>query len=235
MEPGIIVIGVRDRAIESGAKRAKLDVQYSDAPVLAFDKTLIVASGTRVPWGLLPAAWHFLERWDAAVPLWRYGVLAADVGTKEERARTQAVVRDLRVLLHSVELLFVRDSEDGRALIAAYNEELAGGGERRLAFLRAYYRTKPRMCVLPRTWLAEVQARAARGVKPSSTVKPPQKLIDLVRVEIAPGRFVKCMAGEEERVREEFQRRSGAMRRAGLKKQRGGGGAGTGQRGLDQG
>lgn len=218
--PGIVVIGVRDGAIESGAKRAKLDVQYSDAPVLAFDKTLIVASGTRVPWGLLPAAWHFLERWDAAVPLWRYSMKAADVGTKQEQKATRAVIRDLRVLLHSVELLFVRDNEDGRALIEAYNEELAGGGERRLAFLRAYYRTKPRMCVLPRTWLAEVQARAARDVKPS-TVKPPQKLIDLVRVEIAPGRFVKCVAGEEERVREEFQRRSGAMRRADLKKLRG--------------
>jgi len=217
---GIVIIGKADKAIESGARRAQLSVQYSDTPVLAFDKTLIVASGTRVPWDLLPAAWHFLDRWDAAVPLWRYGMKAADVGTKQERKETEAIIRDLRVLLHSVELLFVRDNDDGRALIAAYNEELANGDERRLSFLRAYYRTKPRLCVLTTSWMAEVQARNAQDARARKAhAVAPQQVRELVRVEIAPGRFVKCVAGEEERVREEFQRRQ--MRRAGLKKQRG--------------
>ena len=208
MSNGLLIIGEKDEALESGARRAGLGVEYApaNAPAIPFTKTLIVQAGTRVPWDLLPAAWHFLERWDAAAPLWRYGVTAADVGTAEERRRTAAVVRDLRVLLHSIELLFVRDNEDGRALVAAYREELVPAsagmtGEKRLAFLRALYRVKPRLCVLPISWLAEVQARA----KQDATARPaqrdrPEPGRPLVRVEITPGRWVKCHAGDEERV-----------------------------------
>ena len=63
------------------------------------------------------------------MPLWRYGKTAQSVGTKAERKRTRAVIRDLRVLLHSVELLFVRANEPGRALMDAYRQELEGGGD----------------------------------------------------------------------------------------------------------
>lgn len=195
---GIVLLGGRDKVIEGRAKSSGLEVHFSDVIKLAFDKTLITEPGVEVPFDLIGAAWHFLERWDAAVPLWRYGKTAADVGTAAERVRTEAVVRDLRVLLHSVELLFVRDNEDGRALVAAYREELQDSQEKRLAFLRALYRVKPRLCVLPRSWLAQVfqrsklDARALRGRRRTGT--------RLVTVEIGPGRFVKCNPGDEERV-----------------------------------
>lgn len=232
---GILVLG-KDKAIESGARREGLPLEHGTAPALPFDRTLIVEAGTRVPWDLLPAAWHFLERWDAAVPLWRYGKTAEDVGTAEERKRTRAVVRDLRVLLHSVELLFVRNTADGRALVGAYVEEMGAltltpqpplpsererGGERpsererggqRLAFLRAFYRVKPRMCVLPMTWMAEVAARAAQDEKQGvRRIRADQEQRPLVRVEIAPGRFVKCYAGDEEQVRARYAN-TGRMR-----------------------
>ena len=108
---GMLVLGKLEHAAKGSAERIGLQIVRGEAPAIPFDRTLIVSDGVRVPWDLVGAGMHFLERWDAAVPLWRYGVLAADVGTKEERAQTTAVVRDLRVLLHSVELLFVRDSE----------------------------------------------------------------------------------------------------------------------------
>jgi hypothetical protein len=126
---GIALMG-HDKKIEAGAKAAGLAVVV--LPVdeaiegLPFEKTLLVEPGTAVPWDLLPAAWHFLDRWDAAVPLWRYGVLAADVGTKAERQATEAVVGDLRVLLHAVELLFVRRNEmQAQALLAAWDKEMS--------------------------------------------------------------------------------------------------------------
>lgn len=194
---GVLLLG-RDNVIESRAKRHKTALQRSDAVELPFEKTLITMPGTRVPWALLPAAWALLESWDAAVPLWRYDVTAASLGTPEERATTQAVIRDLRVLLHSYELLFIRRNEAGEALIVAWGEECADGGDKRLAFLRAIYRVKPRVCILPTSWLVV----AYQSITPASH----NRKAPLVTVELEPGRLVKCYAGDEERVREHFRR-----------------------------
>lgn len=201
---GIAICGGPDAGIEARAKQAGLGVMAAgagDDALVPFDKTLFVEAGTAVPWDMISAAWHFLARWDAAVPLWRYGVTAADVGTPAERKRTAAVVRDLRVLLHSVELLFVRDNADGRALMAALAEERADGGEKRLAFLRAMYRVKPRVCVLPLSWMAAVQARATQDAK---SVRLRKRSGPMVRVEVAPGRWVQCHAGDEAAVLAQF-------------------------------
>jgi hypothetical protein len=213
VKPKGIVLSGPDKTIQAKAKQFKLPITVDLAMPLAFDKTLFVEPGTGVPWDLLPAAWHFLERWDAAAPLWRYGVNAADVGTPGERTRTQKVIRDLRVLLHAVELLFVRDNEAGRALMGVYRQELSGRGEKRLAFLRALYQIKPRLCVLPRSWLAEVQQRVRKDAQAARGRR--RKAGKLVTVEIAPGRFVKCHAGDEARVREQFAQRQRGRRRHG--------------------
>lgn len=191
-----IVLSGPDKNIQAQAAQRKLPVTVDTGLPLAYDKTLFTVPGTRIPWDLLPAAWHFLQRWDAAVPLWRYGTNATDVGTPAERERTKRVIRDLRVLLHSVELLFVRDNEDGRALMDAYREELSPRGDSRLAFLRAFYRTKPRCCVLPVTWLAAV----AQGYVPPRMPRHSE----LVQVEIGPGRFVRCRPENVEKVRAQF-------------------------------
>lgn len=200
-----IVLSAPDKNIQAQAAQRKLPVTVDAALPLAYDKTLFTVPGTQLPWDLMPAAWHFLQRWDAAIPLWRYGAKAEDVGTPAERKRTEKVVRDLRVLLHSVELLFVRDNEDGRALMDAYREERSPHGEDRLAFLRAFYRTKPRCCVLPVTWLAQV----AQGYVPP---KAPRHS-ELVQVEISPGRFVRCRPENVEKVQAQWARRRSRRRR----------------------
>ena len=200
MKPKGIILTGPDKTIAAQAEARGLPVQVDAEMSLAYSKTLFVAPGTGVPWDLLPAAWHFLERWDAAVPLWRYGKTASDVGSKEERKLTAAVIRDLRVLLHSVQLLFVRNNEQGQALMEAYRAELADSSEPRLAFLRALYEVKPCLCVLPTTWLAEIQARAKKDAQLLSARGRQMPRGPLVQVEIAPGQFVKCHPGEEERV-----------------------------------
>jgi len=200
---GVVLIG-DDRVIETRARRSGLRLVHGNYGPPPFGRTLFVQAGTLVPWDLLPAAWHFLERWDAAVPLWRYGVTAEDVGSTAERKRTRAITLDLRVLLYAHELLFVRDNESGRALIQTFADELEDGDEPRLAFLRAVYRVKPRLCVLPRTWLADVREyseMAGRRGRGRPRGEP------LVRVEIAPGRFVQCHKGDEQKVLDMFARR----------------------------
>lgn len=223
---GIVLIG-RDAKIEAQAKRGGIRVHSGTYGPPPFERTLFVRAGAAVPWDLVPFGFHFVERWDAAVPLWRYGVLAKDVGGPAEQRRTAAIVRDLRVLLYSHELLFVRDSETGRALMRAFVEELGetplgglppvgleGRGKERLAFLRAMYRTKPRLCVLPRSWLADVLERSEQDARTkASTRRAARTGVPLVRVEIAPGRFVQCYRGDEEKVKADFAKREAGRRR----------------------
>jgi hypothetical protein len=199
---GILLLGGHDPVIVGRGKAARgIEVVMGDRPQLLWEQTAIVEAATRLPFDLLPAAWAFLERWDAAVPMWKPGVLAADVGTAEEREATETQIRDLRVPLLACELLFVRRNEAGQALIAAWLEEMERGSDRRLAFLRANYRVKPRLCVLPASWLVGNRpAGATNGARPKSGRGP------LVKLELAPGRFVKVHAGDEEKARAQFER-----------------------------
>jgi len=202
----VLIVSKADKRLRVRAKRKGLQVVITDGnPAgMEFDRALIVAPGTVIPWDLIKHGLHFLQRWDAAAPLWRYGKTAADVGGPGERKRTQKITRDLRILLYSHELLFVRDSPDGRAMLVAWQKEMADGGEPRLAFLRAVYRVKPLFLALPRTWLSEVKDRRTdrRHQQPSRSKKRKTPMADrinaLVKVEIAPGRYVRCKPGEEE-------------------------------------
>lgn len=181
-----------DPGIQREARRRRLDVMTLDAPAIPWPQTLITEG--LVPWDLVDAGYHFIERWDAAAPLWRYGVLAQDLGTKAERAQTKGLVRDLRVPVYAADrLLFVRQSPEAEQLLVAWDCEREGGADPMLAFLRALYRVKPLFLALPRSWLAEnIRTPLTAGRRPG------RMLTRLVRVQIAPGRFVTCKPGEEE-------------------------------------
>ena len=209
-----IVLREGDDHIRRNAKRMGLSVEVREELITPFDKTLFFTSGVKLPWDLLSVGYEFLEKWECAAPVWRYDTLAVDLATGEERERTQALLRDLRVPLYAHELLFVKDSPGGNALLEAWQEELAlfeGRGEPRLAFVRALYRVKPLFLALPRSWLG--QDRATRHI---TTIPRPQarqeranrfEAAPMVKVQIAPGRFVKCKPGEEETVKAEWARR----------------------------
>jgi hypothetical protein len=159
---------------------------------------------------------HFLERWDVAAPLWRYGVLARDQGTLSDQKRTEAVIRDLRVLLYAHELLFVRDSPDGLRFLETWRAECGDGngtgGDERLAFLRALYLVKPLFCALPRSWLADLQKRVDQDAR-TTRVRARIHQQVMVRVQIGPNMFVSCPEGQEQKTVERF----GRMRERGAK------------------
>jgi hypothetical protein len=195
------------------AKAVGLTAVVLDDLNVPFGRALIVGDGITIPWSLVPHGMHFLEAWDMAAPLWRYGVLAKDTGTREEQKRTETMTKDLRQLLYAHELLFIRSSEAGRAFLEAWKAEMGEGGDKRLAFLRALHLVKPLFLALPRTWIAEVAQAAElrrilsnadehRAAARRTAHQPPG---NLVRVEVAPGRFVKCYAGNEEKVKREYE------------------------------
>ena len=220
-----LIVRHSDKQVHTQAKRAGLEYIVADGPLAEeqFDRALIAGPAVTIPWDLVDYGLHFCERWDAAAPLWRYGVLAKDVGSDEDRKRTEAVVRDLRVPLYACELLFVQKTADGLALLNAWEEAGKQGGDQRMAFLRALYQVKPRFCALPRSWLggtgrypsAASQSRgpAATGSRPRRNSDPSRTLgaggpaTQLVRVKLGPGVYVRCHPGDEQKVYDRLTRK----------------------------
>jgi hypothetical protein len=213
-----IVIRQDEKAIHQLAKRQNMEVLAQEGYGLPWPRTLFLDPSIHVPWGLLNAGMDFLDNWEAAAPVWSYETLIADVATGTERRITEALIGDLRVPMYATELLFVRDGEGGRALLAAWQEEIVAvpGGDARVAFSRALYRVKPLFVQLPRSWLTTAkEAKPQRPVAPQATQaatsaperprRPTSALRnDLVRVEVAPGRWVRCVPGNEDKVKAEW-------------------------------
>jgi len=204
-----IVLQVENEAVSRKAKNIQLAVETRPGYETPFERTLFLDPAIRVPWGLLGAGFEFLDNWDAASPVWAYEELACDLARGDDLKRTEALIGDLRVPVYAHELLFVRKNARGKALLAAWQEEMADGGEPRLAFLRAMYRVKPLFLALPRSWLSTTQEARIKGrqVAASVVVKTRHKAHQtgtLSRVEVAPGRWVKCVPGDEERVKAEW-------------------------------
>jgi hypothetical protein len=204
---GTVVFLQGDKLNRAMARRCGFEVVDGDWERLPAGNCLIVGSGVRVPWGLVPAGFGFMGPWDVAAPMFSYGKLAQDEGTPAERSRTEAIILDLRQLLYDTNLVFVSGSAAARDFVAIWRKESEGANER-LAFLRALHLVKPRFCALPRSWIAERDTMA--GEVKSSAISGrratgPSSAPELVRVEVAPGRFIRCYPGNEDKVRAEYE------------------------------
>jgi len=219
----VLVVRAEDAVARSRAKRLGCELVVAGDWQIRGDATLFIAPGTLTPWDLVAAGFHFMVRWDAAAPLWRYGVTAENVGTPAERKRTQGITRDLRIPVYAPELLFVRNSADGQRLVKTWRKECEGKADERLAFVRALYIIKPRFCVLPRTWLADVAKRAEADHKAWIGARADHKAwigaraghrpSVLVKVQIGPNQFVKCRPGDEDAVLQRLKRIMGGRKR----------------------
>lgn len=168
---GGIVLHKEDRASRLAADRLRLGVAVSGGWELPWPRTLFIAPSVPLPTELLEVGFGFLARgWDLAAPFSREEILAEAIGTPEDRERTRATVLDLRVPVYCTDLLFVREGA-GQACVERWRQECDGGGDERMAFLRALAAVKPRFCVLPRAWLQTPEERA-QGAPPPRTIRP---------------------------------------------------------------
>lgn len=133
--------------------REIVGIAYTGDVALKFGLTLLwdVAALPSIRPALLPTGFGLLERWQIAVPLCDYTTLASSVGDDGDRAKTAAVIHDLRVPLYDTRLMFVRRCPEMNELIAEWWAERNGGDER-LAFLRVLYRRPAFILPLPMTW-----------------------------------------------------------------------------------
>ncbi len=218
-----IVLQVEDERIRQRAAQHHLPVRVQAGYDLPWERTLFLDPAIgRVPWEQIPRGFDFLARWEAAAPVWSYETLASDAAAGAERERTAALIGDLRVPLYETGLLFVRRCERGQALLDAWRVE--GSGDARLAFLRALYEVKPLFCALPRSWLqkaaaATVSVASQRMARVERTKRARREENGLIRVEICPGRYVRCKPEEADRLvarfRESMLRREKRRNRGG--------------------
>jgi hypothetical protein len=98
---------------------------------------------------LIPVGLNLLEKWEIAVPISDYNLLARDIGTDEERARTKELIHDLRVPVYDTRLIFARNCVAVEQLFEMWHKEQ---GDERLSFLRCLYVVKPYVLALPSIW-----------------------------------------------------------------------------------
>jgi hypothetical protein len=142
-KPGDFSLSVGDVGVTEG-----------DGAELPYPMTLLWKPGLKLRGEMIPVGFHLLKTWQVAAPLWDYRELACHVGSEEEKEKTKAVVRDLRVPLYDTRLIFVKRCGDTRALIDLWKQE---EGDEKLAFLRALYQVKPLILALPVTWKGKME------------------------------------------------------------------------------
>lgn len=121
-------------------------------PALKFQKTLWLDGSVPVRPEFIPVGFSLLDKWQVAIPLYSYDVLASNVGTEEEQVATKAVIRDLRVPLYDTRLVFIRRDPETEFLVELYTGHLKDGVNALHALLRAIYQAKPFILALPATW-----------------------------------------------------------------------------------
>ena len=139
-----------------GGRRAtqhldKVPVTHTEDPELAYEFTALWDPALPFRAEMAPVGFALLDVWQVACPLWDYKELAVRAGNEEDRERTKAIIRDLRVPMYDTRLMWLRRCGDTQRLIDAWNAE-RNGGDDRLAFLRALYQVKPMILALPITW-----------------------------------------------------------------------------------
>lgn len=117
---------------------------------LPFERTFLYDREVSFNSQLIPIGFSLLDKWELAVPIKNYDVLARDIGTEEDRQKTLEITGDLRIPVYETGIMFIRKTTDTEKLIELLKKE---EGDIRLAFIRALYQVKPYILALPTVWL----------------------------------------------------------------------------------
>lgn len=127
----------------------KMQIRESDGLTLPWQRTALFDTMASVNPAYIAVGLNLLDRWEIAAPLYDYKTLACHIGDEAERAKTKNIIRDLRVPIYDIRLIFARKCDNTERLIELWNKD---GGDPHLSFLRSLYRVKPFVLALPCNW-----------------------------------------------------------------------------------
>lgn len=149
---GILVVGDEDKGRKTLEPiKTEIDIVYGVIN-LPFQYTVIWNTELPLVVDKILVGLMLLQTWEMAIPFFDYDTLAANVGSEEERNKTKAVIRDLRVPLYDTRLMFVKTTRETQYLIDTWVEEMRNGADEKHAFLRNLYKIKPLILALPTSW-----------------------------------------------------------------------------------
>ncbi len=155
VDSGLLITGdaptpLRQQILETFST---LNIEVGE-PSVPFSRTIIWNTRTSITHALFAVGLNRISppnRWQVSIPLYDYKAIAQQLGDEDDRARTQAIIHDLRVPYYQTDIIFLRRSQTTRDLIELWAEECKHGNEK-LAWLRAVYQIKPYLEALPVTW-----------------------------------------------------------------------------------
>jgi len=151
---GIITEDTKITEDSLGIHGIGLDITYSSDFILPYLYNLFW-NGGELRTELLPISFELLKRWEIAIPIGDFDILAESVGTPEDRALTKSILGDLRVPLYDIQQIYARRCPEVKKLFKDWDLEKAKlpGGDPRLAFLRALYVNPLLILALPPSWI----------------------------------------------------------------------------------
>jgi len=152
-ECGVVTTDSKLTGEALGTHGIGLEITYSEEHTLKYLYTLFWNGGS-LRTELLPISFELLKKWEIAIPIGDFNVLAANVGSEEDRRLTKSVLGDLRVPLYDVRQIYARRCSAVQTLLDAWKleQEKVPGGDSRLAFLRALYVNPLLILALPPSW-----------------------------------------------------------------------------------
>ena len=150
-ECGIVTSVQNLRLDKLGSAVNSLSISYSLEPMIPYLYTFYYTGG-KFREEMLPISFDQLQKWEAAVPIESFDILAETIGTVAERKYTLEIIGDLRVPVYDVRQMYFRKCAATMALTTAWKEEIKKFPEPRLAFLRALYQNPLLILALPPTW-----------------------------------------------------------------------------------
>jgi len=155
---GIVVRDGNAKAVKQALVKHKIEI-IEGKPHVPFKRTLILDSRFAMNEKMLAMGFGRIEKrkgwdaWEMAAMLKLPDLLAQSVGNEEDKAKTKAVIGDLRLPVYDIGAVWVRQTDKAQQFIKAWAKELDGGGSEEHAFIRALYTHDVLLCTLPYGWL----------------------------------------------------------------------------------
>ena len=135
--------------IKNSRETTHLDRYLVAKDISDFDKILLLDGALNVDMEFVRHIFRWLDIWEFAVVFYNYDLMLADIANKRDREKIESSIYDLRVPLYRDDIIFIRNCENSKLLLACYEKEKLNYNSSMVALLKAIWKIKPLILYLP--------------------------------------------------------------------------------------